>query len=585
MTKKDSNDTARSQAKRSDKKRRSHDDTLFFRSLKKLVFAASYPQRRVKQILDHWRIGSFLGKLTGFVGRVFKFSGREISVRQADGVSRTRSWPKAQTWANPIWWVRWSASLIWRWLASRKFAPALGAFPAIALIGVLLAVSLTASRVSSVSLVSQNRATMARAVENGQFQLARIAADSVIKLTNANRFEIYNRAVLEQRAGNSSLAIAMMKELAVKGGVIEAALWLAQRVGDLNELNNWSDSQKTEYLQWIRTACDIEPTKSSPRRMLGDVLRSLGDFQGAYNAMLPIADESVENTFIVAFLEKQLGMLEKARERGEHLERVFKDRLSRNEQNFEIRNQYAGMLFLLDRVDDVIPVLNRGLELSTDATQIQMLRAGIADAMVVQAQKRVENDSSPRALIESLKLLTNAMNYDASNARLQEAITNACLKAAESDNDELTSLREAVVQGIHPDTAHFILGTIAINEGKLEEAIQHLEIAAKNNPGLPGLLNNLAHGLSNRESPDLERALRMAEAAVHNVPNHPYLRETRGQIYFKLGRYTEAIADLEIALSAAELRPSIRRSLAEAYDKIGQPDIAKRQLELLDKGR
>ena len=34
-------------------------------------------------------------------------------------------------------------------------------------------------------------------------------------------------------------------------------------------------------------------------------------------------------------------------------------------------------------------------------------------------------------------------------------------------------------------------------------------------------------------------------------PNHPFLRETRGQIFFKMGQYTEAIADLEFALAGA----------------------------------
>jgi predicted Zn-dependent protease len=194
-------------------------------------------------------------------------------------------------------------------------------------------------------------------------------------------------------------------------------------------------------------------------------------------------------------------------------------------------------------------------------------------------------DNSPRSLISSLDLLRQAMNYDPVNPHLMEAIIQACLRASKSDNQELKVLKEAIVQGLHSDTAHFILGTIAINEGRDKEAMYHLEISAKSNPNLPGVLNNLAYLIANSDSPDLQRALRLSNAAIQSLPNHPYLRETRGQIHLKLGNYTEAIADLEMGLSAVEIRPSIRRGLKEAYTALGQDDIAKRQQELLDQGK
>ena len=87
------------------------------------------------------------------------------------------------------------------------------------------------------------------------------------------------------------------------------------------------------------------------------------------------------------------------------------------------------------------------------------------------------------------------------------------------------------------------------------------------------------------EDPDWERAFRLSDAAVRTMPNHTYLRETRGQILVNLERYTEAIADLEYALAAKELRPQIRDSLAIAYDALGQPEIAQRQRELKAKGK
>ncbi|MFN3190753.1 MAG: hypothetical protein ACE361_09545 [Aureliella sp.] len=82
-----------------------------------------------------------------------------------------------------------------------------------------------------------------------------------------------------------------------------------------------------------------------------------------------------------------------------------------------------------------------------------------------------------------------------------------------------------------------------------------------------------------------DRVLRLSNAAVRELPNHPYLRETRGAILLRLERYVDAIADLEQALRAKELRPQVRESLAQAYEALGDTEIAKRQRELKAQGK
>jgi regulator of sirC expression with transglutaminase-like and TPR domain len=86
---------------------------------------------------------------------------------------------------------------------------------------------------------------------------------------------------------------------------------------------------------------------------------------------------------------------------------------------------------------------------------------------------------------------------------------------------------------------------------------------------MPGLLNNMADAIAESETPNLPQALNLVEQALKMLPNQPHVHDTRGKIYLRMGEPLKAIADLEIALQAAELRPAAHAKLAEAYLLLG----------------
>jgi predicted Zn-dependent protease len=198
-----------------------------------------------------------------------------------------------------------------------------------------------------------------------------------------------------------------------------------------------------------------------------------------------------------------------------------------------------------------------------------------------------------------MSLLLEAVAVDASNPKLKFTAAQACFESAESADEGLLILREAIVKNVDNETSHFIQGTIALNSGNTAEAIQQLELAvqqresaaelidlaARQNPNVANMYNNLAHALCFAEQPDLPRALQMANKANALQPNHPYLRETRGQIYLKLQQYAPAIEDLNVALNAEELRKQVHASLAQAHEAIGQLEMAQRHRELSSQGQ
>src|SRR5205823_4094587 len=95
---------------------------------------------------------------------------------------------------------------------------------------------------------------------------------------------------------------------------------------------------------------------------------------------------------------------------------------------------------------------------------------------------------------------------------------------------------------------NLVLGIDAFERGKLDQAKQYLEQAYKLDPAGPVLANNLAWVLAHTNPPDLDRALAIINTVIERQPKDARFRETRGQVLAKIGRWHEAITDLQAAL-------------------------------------
>ncbi len=512
------------------------------------------------------------------------FDGTSYRARGSDGIVVERIWPSTKTMLNPLWWIVWISAAAWRWLVSRPFLQWTFALPAVLLVCSCAIAMRAGGTVSKGSQGLRYRTMLAQALTKDDITAARLAGDALVRIYPESSEDAFRRAIVEEEAGDVDAARLLMTELATSERSAEAALWLASKVGDRLTFDSWGAEQKQEYLQWLRLAVENDGKNSTARRLLGDLLRKLGDNRGAYNVLRPIAESSEDINYIVAFLEKELGLLTEARRRALVLSRTYQQRLDAKGTDIEARTRLASMLLMLEQENDALTLLQNGLATSSDEEKVEIQRA-IAEVLVILSTKTAAIDNSTESLIKSLELLKEAMKFDPDNRTLIEVVSQACIRVSQSENKELAELKEALIKGVSTDTMHFILGTVALNQNKQDEASFHLEIAIKNNPNLPGLLNNLALAESKREGGDLDRALRLAEAAVKAMPQHPYIRETRGQIFTRLRRYTDAISDLEYALAAVELRPEIRKSLADCYEGLGHPDIAKEQRRLGEQGK
>ena len=109
-----------------------------------------------------------------------------------------------------------------------------------------------------------------------------------------------------------------------------------------------------------------------------------------------------------------------------------------------------------------------------------------------------------------------------------------------------------------------------------------MALAFKAAPQMPYVANNMAMLLTLDTPPDLDQALAIIQSVLTNSPGNPGFRDTRGKILLKLGRYQEAITDLEFALPSLKSANSTHKALAEAYQALGLSLLAEEHLRLAE---
>jgi tetratricopeptide (TPR) repeat protein len=180
-----------------------------------------------------------------------------------------------------------------------------------------------------------------------------------------------------------------------------------------------------------------------------------------------------------------------------------------------------------------------------------------------------------------LDMLSSALRLDPQNTPALMMLIQLSDDASKNGEEARRMLKERLAAGEAPWVIHLVLGTSSIGDAGIEEAEKHLEQALAQNARVPATLNNLAWLLASKKDPDLDRAFRLSDQAVKLAPGTPEVMETRGQILLKLGKWQEALADLERVLPyytqvprLEPNRPMLHAAISLAYEKLGNAEMA-----------
>ena len=124
--------------------------------------------------------------------------------------------------------------------------------------------------------------------------------------------------------------------------------------------------------------------------------------------------------------------------------------------------------------------------------------------------------------------------------------------------------------------------------GRLDEAEQRLEEVLDDFPDDVEADNDLGFLWADRNM-HLARALTMIRTAIAAEPDNKAYRDSLGWVYFRLGRFPEAVTELEKAIDEKQPDGTVLDHLGDAYRKVGNTAKAlatwRRSIEALKKDK
>ena len=162
--------------------------------------------------------------------------------------------------------------------------------------------------------------------------------------------------------------------------------------------------------------------------------------------------------------------------------------------------------------------------------------------------------------------LRGVLAIDPQNIGIHKSLAQVYLRANRLSEAEKTY--RFILSLIPKDTeAYFFLGSIYEEQGKRNQAIQQFKAALEIDPEYPDALNSLGY-LYAEESINLKEAGEMIKKALIYEPDNGAYIDSLGWVYFRQGRYQEAIEKLQQAVQFLS-DPVIYEHLGDVYLRQG----------------
>lgn len=418
--------------------------------------------------------------------------------------------------------------------------------------------------------------------------------EAIAARTVASQVEPFEGAQTLADSGDLDAARTHMLALApIGGGDVRAHWWMARdlltQVGETEEkeVAKVLMDQAQAHLREV-VARDKENLEALPLLAQAYVLD--GKLRQAFLLVDANALRLPSLHLLAADLAGGLGDM-RSRERhaisaAAHFERLAENVEVPESERSEAQRSWAKAEIMLQNFEDAREVLRDGRTLFADASEDD---GGEWKSLLLQTwmgpirQQLARNESEA-----VMRQLLEAAEEVGPNRELVESAGSLVARAEGALREELEGFYERMVETSESTLdMQVALGSMALALARPEDGLTHLERAVEEAPNHVIALNNLGYGLVFlAEPPQLEKGLELLDRAVAagqktgKIP--PNVWETRGQILGKLGRWKEAVIDLERALRNLPGHVEIHRTLAQAYGQLDQQMLAEQHRRLAE---
>jgi tetratricopeptide (TPR) repeat protein len=156
------------------------------------------------------------------------------------------------------------------------------------------------------------------------------------------------------------------------------------------------------------------------------------------------------------------------------------------------------------------------------------------------------------------------------------------------EKEAFEKAEKSLLKGISIDPQHarlrFRLGVVYDKWKRREDSIRQMKTVIELEPDNASALNYLGYTYADMGIHLEEAEMLVKEALKHN-PDDGYITDSLGWVYFKMGRYEEALTYLKKAAELTPDDPIIMEHVGDAYAKLNDPENAEKFYRLsLEKG-
>jgi tetratricopeptide (TPR) repeat protein len=468
------------------------------------------------------------------------------------------------------------ASRLWSgprdWWRGRNWRLLLGGLPALLLGGGALVLAALASLSSREELTARYLDRAQSAFKARDYAAALTCYERLAPLGKERPEILFGLARASLAQGQFGRADVILQSLAPpkRTGYPPAHLWLARRLLQSAPADKGVRQAAKEHL---RSALDGDlDERDAAYGLLGQLYLEEKDYVQAEAYLAKAVKTHPQLRLKRARMHQEQGNLHEARNEALSAVEYFQARAQADRTDHQARLTWADGLTFLGQFEDATAVLKEGLVSTTEAAPRNAYRGALGRVFAAWLDSL---DRGGRASAgEKLKLLDQGLGYDPSNAALLSRLVEAASLQGPGADEARDALRGLLVQGQGSATIHFALGVDAWRHGDRKGATLHLDEAYRLAPQTPLIANNLAWVLSQGPKPDLPRALELSDLALQRSPREPAFHDTHGEILVRLGKWKEALPDLEAALAASPKDHRLHSRLAEVYAQLGDDALA-----------
>ncbi len=216
---------------------------------------------------------------------------------------------------------------------------------------------------------------------------------------------------------------------------------------------------------------------------------------------------------------------------------------------------------LLEEIDQYDLATEAYAKVPLDHPSFFMAEMGRADALYA--------DDHKEAAVEVLAALSKSH----SDIVLVHAAHGDMLSRVRRDDEAVEAYTKSIEQRDTIDRSawpiFYARGIVHERQKNMAEMEADFRKALELSPDQPDVLNYLGYALVEQQI-KLDEALGMIETAVAGRPNSGYIADSLGWVYYRLGRFEDAVEPMEKAVSLLPVDPIVNDHLGDVYYKVGR---------------